>query len=235
MSFYTEFAAAYERIFPLRVATLEFLAERLPSRGRIVDLGCGTGHYAGRLTAAGHEVVGIDRDAAMITAARARYPAAAFVEADLATAPVDLAPIAAAYSIGNVLPHLPRDVVTGFLADLGRALVDDGPWIIQIVNFERLLPRDDPFDFPPLEAGDGYVFHRRYRPCPDGSVRFETALAQGGHPVFSGVETLWPVGRDDLVGLHADAGLRLEAEYGGYDGQGFTASRSPALIQVYRR
>jgi trans-aconitate methyltransferase len=51
---------------------VELLAPR--SGERILDLGCGTGHLTAQIAAAGAEVVGIDRAAAMIDEARGNYP-----------------------------------------------------------------------------------------------------------------------------------------------------------------
>lgn len=48
-------------------------------RSRIVDLGCGTGMWAARLVAAGHDVVGIDISAEMLRIARGRARCARFV------------------------------------------------------------------------------------------------------------------------------------------------------------
>ena len=56
------------------------------------------------------------------------------------------------------------------LADLARVLEADAPWIVQTVNFDRLLPLAAPHDFPPLAVEDGLVFRRRYEPGPDGAV-----------------------------------------------------------------
>lgn len=48
--------------------------------GLVVDLGCGSGILAERLTAAGFGVLGVDVSAAMLTIARRRAPAARFVQ-----------------------------------------------------------------------------------------------------------------------------------------------------------
>ncbi len=48
-------------------------------RLRVVDLGCGTGMWAARLVAAGHDVVGIDFSAEMLRIARGRAKRARFV------------------------------------------------------------------------------------------------------------------------------------------------------------
>ncbi len=57
---------------------IEILRERKTPRGRIVDLGCGSGILARELCEAGHAVLGIDISPAMIARARARAPRARF-------------------------------------------------------------------------------------------------------------------------------------------------------------
>lgn len=49
---------------------------------RILDLGCGTGHQAGALAAAGARLVGVDHDAAMLAVARREHPEVRFVQCD---------------------------------------------------------------------------------------------------------------------------------------------------------
>ncbi len=46
---------------------LTWLMARLPGRGRVLDVGCGTGRYALALAARGFEVVAVDESAAMIS------------------------------------------------------------------------------------------------------------------------------------------------------------------------
>jgi SAM-dependent methyltransferase len=50
---------------------------------RVLDIGCGVGDVAARLDGRGVDVVGIDSNAELIAAARARYPQVRFVEADV--------------------------------------------------------------------------------------------------------------------------------------------------------
>jgi SAM-dependent methyltransferase len=239
VSFYTEFAACYEAVFPYRPATGAFLRARLPERGLVLDLGCGTGHHTGALAAAGLDVVGVDLDDAMIAAARERYPAARFVASDLA----DVAGVAGvsagvpaygAWCIGNVLPHLPADRLAPFLDSLTKVLAPGAPWIVQTVNFDRLLPLTAPHDFPPLTVDDRYVFHRRYE-AADDAVRFVTALDRDGERVFTGHALLWPRRADEYAAIHADAGFALVEQCGGFDGAAFAPETSGGCVQVYRR
>lgn len=56
---------------------------------RILDLGCGTGDIAATIAERGARVVGVDASAAMIDAARARFPALDFHVADAAALPFE--------------------------------------------------------------------------------------------------------------------------------------------------
>lgn len=77
----------YERAFADRSAhhaALDRLTTRLAPAGRVLDLGCGTGHpTATHLAAAGHDVVGIDVSATMIALARDRVPVGRFEQVDM--------------------------------------------------------------------------------------------------------------------------------------------------------
>ncbi len=237
MSFYARFAAHYERVFPFRPATLAFLEERLPDRGLVLDLGCGPGHHAGALAARELDMVGLDLDEAMIAAARERYATARFVCADLTEVPTVTDHADGAYCIGNVLPHLPPDRRDRMLADLAAILAPGAPWIIQTVNFDRLWPLAEPHDLPPIDAGEGLVFTRRYLPAADrpGAVRFLTRLQENGQEHFAGETPLWPARAEDLARAHAAAGFVLVEQCGDFQAAPFDPGRSGGCIQVYRR
>lgn len=93
MPIYEAYAPIYDAIgqdaFGLRMVawTLDCLAARGERPARVLDLACGTGSVALALAAAGCQVVGVDRSAAMLTIAhgKARDAGAdvAFVEADI--------------------------------------------------------------------------------------------------------------------------------------------------------
>ena len=63
----------------LAVAAAAELNGRLGPGSRVLELGCGDGTTAELLSAAGHDVVGVDVSPAMVELARARVPDAAFV------------------------------------------------------------------------------------------------------------------------------------------------------------
>lgn len=118
-----------------------------PARARLLDLGCGPGHYAGRLAEAGHDAVGIDLDAGMIATAARRYPAASFRRLDLREVDCLSGPFDLAFCIGNTAAHLPPEEYSAFLARLARVLRPGARWIVQVVNWDFIVGRGD-YRFP---------------------------------------------------------------------------------------
>lgn len=71
-------------------ASLETLLAQLPPRGRILDVGSGTGRpTAHTLAAAGHDVLGVDVSPVMVDLAARRVPGATFRNADIREVPLD--------------------------------------------------------------------------------------------------------------------------------------------------
>jgi SAM-dependent methyltransferase len=85
--------------------TLRSLLKKLGiRRGRVVELGCGSGTLCRELAAASYDVVGIDPSAAMLRLARRRAPSVAFRRGSLQTA--ELPGCSAIVAIGEVVTYL---------------------------------------------------------------------------------------------------------------------------------
>ena len=149
MSLYSRFAQYYEHIFPFRPRTFDFLCEKFPPGGHLLDLGCGSGIYAGHLGESGFEVTGTDLDPEMIKAAAGAFPAVRFQVLDMLHINRLAGPFDAVYCIGNVLPHLPSAALPGFLSSLNQIIAPGGNWLVQTVNFDPLL-KVDCFRFPDI-------------------------------------------------------------------------------------
>lgn len=126
-------AHAYQRRFDELVdrgadidGEARFVTGLRPPPARILDAGCGTGRIATKLTALGHDVVGVDADPAMIEVARERDDVTRFVHADL----VDLTLNAQTFDIillaGNVVPFLADDTLVEVLRRMREHLTLDG-------------------------------------------------------------------------------------------------------------
>lgn len=116
--------------------------------GRILDVGSGTGRWAGHLAALGHRVDGLEPAAEFVKIARRAHPGVEFFLAsvsDLASPDHELggrrwSAILAWYS----LIHLPPEQMLGALTTLQRALTDGGSLLISYFTGPRLEPFDHP-------------------------------------------------------------------------------------------
>lgn len=110
-----------------------FVDVLLPRGSRVLDAGCGTGRVADGLRRAGHDPVGVDRDAGLVAIARFRYPQGRYLVGDLLTlsaadltaggAPAEFDAIVLA---GNVLVFVAPGTERAVLANLAGLLVPGG-------------------------------------------------------------------------------------------------------------
>jgi SAM-dependent methyltransferase len=152
---------------------------------RVLDAGCGTGRVAIELAARGYDVVGVDLDASMLDAARAKSPDLVWVRADLAALPCDDLPAEGAFDAivlaGNVMIFVQPGTERAVLAGLHELLAAGGLLIagfqlrtdrIGIDEYDRLaadvglepVAQWATWDRAPFADGDYVVsVHRRVR------------------------------------------------------------------------
>lgn len=111
------------------------LIDAMAKRGaRILDAGCGPGRVGGYLAAAGHDVVGVDVDPALIAAAEQDHPGPRWLVGDLAE--LDLPargitePFDVIVSAGNVMTFLAPSTRAQVLRRLRAHLADEGRTVI---------------------------------------------------------------------------------------------------------
>ncbi|MFF8883559.1 class I SAM-dependent DNA methyltransferase [Streptomyces flaveolus] len=128
------------------VAVYEDLISRHGAPGkRLVDLGCGTGKAAIRLSAHGFEVTGVDLSPGMIRAARAKPGAdrVQFHVGDLQKLPDLGRPFAVAVTLGEPLNHLPdRTALENAFRSVSETLDDDGLFVLDMNTigfYQRVL------------------------------------------------------------------------------------------------
>ncbi len=235
MSFYSNFAEYYEAVFPFREEVYTFLRARMPEPpARILDAGCGTGHYCGRLAQDGFEALGIDLDPKMIAVAAARYPKARFLRLDMRDIGSLPGEFGAAFCIGNTASHLTRAELGGFLRDLAPRLRTQGRWILQVMNWDYILDRGG-YTFRDRRLDERVVFERRYSDLSEERVRFSTRLISGGAPIFEGAVWLHPVRAEAYGRLHAAAGFRLVEHLGDFQGRAFDPGADTSNVLVFER
>ena len=87
LDLYTRHAERYDRERSRSLMERPYLdaaLERMPSEGRVLDLGCGPGEPIARyFVERGHAVVGVDAAAPMVELCRARFPTQRWIHADM--------------------------------------------------------------------------------------------------------------------------------------------------------
>jgi SAM-dependent methyltransferase len=107
------------------------LADTLaPRRARVLDAGCGPGRVGGALHAAGHQVVGVDVDPALIAAAEEDHPGPRWLVGDLAELDLPARGIPEPFDIlvcaGNVMTFLAPSTRSAVLGRFRAHLAPDG-------------------------------------------------------------------------------------------------------------
>ena len=104
--------------------------------GRLLDAGCGPGHWSEELAQGGvRDVVGLDASAQLVAAARERFPGIGFSQADLAAIPLEDG------SVGGVLAwysiiHTPPGDLPAILEEFARVLTPGGSALIGFFDGE---------------------------------------------------------------------------------------------------
>lgn len=184
-----EGADAYDAAFESRAASghdvhgeADFL-ERL-GVGSVLDAGCGTGRVARELAHRGLDVVGVDRDPAMLTTARNKAPDLDWRLGDLSRIDVGrtfdavvmagnvmifLTPGTESATVANMARHLTPGglLIAGFQLLSGRLSIDQYDVLAHMTGLE-LVERWCTWDRDPWQAGSDYAVsvHRVQRNTP---------------------------------------------------------------------
>lgn len=164
------------------------LIDAMASRGaRILDAGCGPGRTGGYLHRAGHVVVGVDLDPALIAAAEEDHPGPTWLVGDLSELDLPARGIAEPFelivSAGNVMTFLDPATRRAVLANLRAHLAASGR---AVIGFGA--DRDYPFaEFYEDCAVAGLELQQRYatwelRPFDEQSTFLVAVLVHRGRP-----------------------------------------------------
>jgi len=225
---------------------LPFLLRTLGGVGTlpVLDIGCGTGEHSEALAAEGFTMIGLDRSLGMLQKAASSYRKPRFIAGDMARLPLrDTGFAGGALCLGNTLVNLlADDDYAALFGSLRRALCTDSPFLIQILNYERILAkkiRHLPLNFRPTDKNE-LVYVRILDPIDDKRMRFEVLTLERTPPdgesrIAQATSTvLRPLTWKDLGRLLNDAGFAEIALYGNYQGEPFVPLESHDLIVVAR-
>lgn len=236
-------ARLYDLLFPADEAAVDFYrAEADDKGGRVLELGCGTGHELIPIAADGHPSVGLDLSPDMLAEARRkadeRGVSIEWLQGDMRDfdpgGEFDLIVIAA-----NALLHLhdADDIVQCFRA-VRRHLAPGGRFAFDVFNPNvRLLAGADGMrrprtSFTDPDRGDVQVdvadAYDAAAQVTRGTWYFSTDSEPDFQKVALEVRSIFP---QELPVLLELAGLRLVERFGGWDGAPF-AAESPIQLCV---
>ena len=214
--------------------------KRLITGKRVLVAGCGTGGHLPALAAEGYEVIGIDNDPEMVTAARPKCEGVANCSVELRRIEEcsSLAgPFDAILVLGNVLPGFyGPNVMEAALLEMYKALAPSGVFFTQNLNYDKRW-REKTRSFPLLSGRDGEAegilfkyadygggsidFHANFivREAPDCPWQLETRTSKQ-RPDF----------QHDLENACRLTGFRRLEKWGSYGGEPFDVRSSPDLL-----
>lgn len=230
---YDAWSQAYDYIFPLKDQTLAYL-KRAFKRGRLCDLGCGSGSYAIALAERGWFVDAYDLSENLIDLARKKsYEGLSvnFNQADIRDFSAEDA-YDGIYTIGNTLVHLDSHAsVKKVLKSMYNALKPHGIGVIQIINYDRIINHNVK-QLPTIEHAP-FKMERHYH-LNDDKIAFTTILHHQGSTKTNTIDLL-PLKKADLITYLKDVGFQEIKCYGGFDHKPFQKDTSIPLIVEFKR
>jgi SAM-dependent methyltransferase len=214
---------------------------------RLLDLGCGSGEHARLLASLGFQPTGVDVSASQLEAARAVDPGGHYLQASLTKLPAELAGQGGALCVGNTLPHLCEEAdLRAFFSGLATCLLPDAPFLLQLLNYDRILDRGErtfPLVLRPGEGGEGEtVFLRLMTHHGEGRLSFTPARLRYNPGSAQPLELLaahevplrgWR--RAEVEALLAGSGFRIQEVLGGMIGDPWSTTSSDLVVLAVRR
>lgn len=240
--FYGSLASIYDELFPYQPAQKAFVLKALkgiPSTGTILDVGCGTGSLIVDLAHHFALTYGMDPDQDMLDQAWVKVLSEAVATTFIPGGMLDIAAnfgqnsLDGILCLGNTLVHLTdEDQVSEMLRQSIEALRPGGRFILQIINYDRILDQDLP-GLPSIET-PRLRFERHYDRIPGAEVLgFRTILhiAPEGRSIEHTVPLL-ALRPGRLLHLAGDAGFVQAEKFGGFDGSAFTDNSQPFILTM---
>jgi len=241
--FYRDLAGYYDQLFPLNKTTIQFIRDFLPPAGaHLLDVGCATGQTALQLAQDGFRVSAFEPDEKMVDIVRERAGKAG-TESRLkviAAGMKDLDGLYADHSfdvvscLGNTLVHLTSLAeIEAFIRTVARKLKPGGMFLIQIVNYTRIISQAV-WELPLIDKAD-VSFERRYRYRPQVPMMdFLTTLTiKADNRTISYDTPLFPLEKHHLEPMAAGAGYDVPGWWGNFQKKTWLPD-SPALVAALK-
>jgi SAM-dependent methyltransferase len=127
---------------PLDRALLGTLVEQTGTGAAIADIGCGPGHVAAWIHAAGAPAVGIDLSPAMVDVGRRLHPEVSFRQGDFLALPAESGEFGAVAAMYSII-HLEPDELPAAFAEIHRVLRPNGLLLLSFHVGTGVVHRDE--------------------------------------------------------------------------------------------
>ena len=215
---------------------------------QILDLGCGSGEHTRFLKSLGYDVTGLDASTSQLEGARTADPGGHYVQASL----TDLGGAiptgqGGAICVGNTLPHLCEEAeVSAFFSGLAGRLLPGAPFLLQLLNYDRILDRGErtfPLVLRPGEVeGENTVFLRLMTHHGGGRLTFSPAYLRYHPGSANPLEVIaahdvplrgWR--RAEIETLLSESGFGVDQVLGTMTGEAWSATSSDLVLVARRR
>ncbi|MGL5978358.1 MAG: class I SAM-dependent methyltransferase [Erysipelotrichaceae bacterium] len=237
---YQKIAKYYADIFPMNLSTLNFLDKHFKGNKATLDIGCGSGEYAIGLAKRNYPVSALDLDPEMIQMVNAK--------ADIHGVPLHVVcgsmlelpryyqkqKFHNVYCIGNSLAHV-SDLaqLTQVLADIYQLMEMDGTFVLQIINYDRVMTKHIK-GLPLIENKEKHLRFERYYELEDPNVIFKTVMSVDGE-VSRSETTLFAIRQDALMDALSAVGFHSFETYGNFNEVRFEPMHSQPLIVTCKK
>jgi len=262
MSFYEEISNYYDYIFPIGEEQIDFISKNAGNPPKsLLDIACGTGSYSIELARQGYYVVATDIDAEMIRLLEGKISDLAYGDYKIKCMQAGMLDLTEklhekydlAFCIGNSVVHLDgKDDIQAFFKSVKMLLKEDGCFVLQIINFDRVLSKGIK-ELPVITNKEvGLKFDRYYRLDKEkNKVLFKTILTINGSN-FNGTNSinnintvnssnssnikieneipLFPLMSEDAAAMLKEAGFKTVNLFGDFSGNKYDKDNSYMLV-----
>jgi 2-polyprenyl-3-methyl-5-hydroxy-6-metoxy-1,4-benzoquinol methylase len=244
MNFYKTLSQYYDIIFPSNPIQISFIKKYLKEHSSILDMAAGTGNIALELARLKHQVTAIDLDPEMVEKIKLKCDRELTnLEAKIldmrAITQFEPTSFDTVICIGNSIVHLDSlDEIVSVVEAVYRNLKDNGTFIVQVVNYDRILEKNIT-SLPVIERQEeGITFIRTYE-HENQKIIFngELIVNRNGNEtreVYKNSVELYPLTSDQIHKVLSESGFSKIELFGDFKEAPFNLT-SPALIAVAQK
>ena len=133
---------------------IDFFDEMLPEGAKLLDVGCGPGHYSSLLGKRGYHMRALDISKSMVKEASLRNPDISVSQMDMANLQYDNSEFDGLWVCAS-LPHIPKEFVEDVLREFSRVLKPEGVLFVNIPigDLDRRIEAADEFGYDSENPG----------------------------------------------------------------------------------